>query len=82
MQGANAMPTDERTALTALIRQRIEAANRLMPIAQGLRFPGCRHPPMLFHWDDAWDDMPVSELLDVCTWLNGIVGRLEKYRVN
>jgi hypothetical protein len=78
MQGTNAMPTDERSALLALIRQRIEAANKLMLIAQGLRFPGCQHPPMLFHWDDDWDDMPASDLLDVCAWLNEIVGRLEK----
>jgi hypothetical protein len=78
MQSSIAM-SDKRTALLALIAERLAEANGLIPVAQRWRFPGFRHPPMLFHWHDEWDDMPVSDLLDVCARLNEIVGRLEKY---
>lgn len=72
------MASNERAALIAAIRERIDAANRLMPIAQRFRFPGAKHPPMLWHWHEDWDDMPTAELLDVCAWINEIVGRLER----
>lgn len=80
MQSIITMANLKRAALLALIAERLAEANQLIPVAQRWRFPGFGHPPMLFHWHDDWDDMPVSELLDVCAWLNEIVGRLEKYR--
>jgi hypothetical protein len=74
------MPNIDRTAIVAAIHARIAMANDLLPIAQRRQFPGFLHPPMLFHWDDAWDDFPLSELLDVCVWIDGIVARLENCR--
>jgi hypothetical protein len=74
------MANDKRPALRAAIRARIEMANYLLPIAQRLRFPGCAQPPMMFHWCDDWDDMPLSELLEVCAYFDGVVARLEKWR--
>lgn len=74
------MQPNERAALVAAIQAYIEIANRLMLAAQRRRFSGFAHPPMLFHWDDEWDDMAAADLLDVCAWFAGVVGRLEKYR--
>jgi hypothetical protein len=74
------MASDKRVALMEAIRARIAMANDLLPAAQRRRFPGFTHPPMLFHWHEDWDDMSLADLLDVCTWIDGIVARLEKYR--
>jgi hypothetical protein len=71
------MASIDRSELLILIADRIIIANQLMLIAQRIRFPDIKHPPMLFHWEVDWDDLPVKGLLEVCDWLNGIIEKLK-----